>query len=102
MTSDYGTYRLSYTPPESTGREDYPNIAIEMSTSGDANVEQMLRFYEAFLAASGFMLNGELQVVKPDQNPWDDFLNSGVKGRQATDLIAPSSIINSPAFNFRG
>jgi len=64
MSPDYGTYRLSYTPPESTGQEDYPNIAIEMSTGGDANVDQMLRFYEAFLAASGYILKGDLRVVE--------------------------------------
>ena len=70
MTSDYGTYRLTYTPPESTGNEDYPAIAIEMSTSGDANVEQMLRFYEAFLAASGYILKGDLVVNEPGINSW--------------------------------
>jgi hypothetical protein len=63
MTSDYGTYSLSYTPPESTGNEEYPNIAIEMSTYGDANVDQMLRFFEAFLSAAGYVLKGELQVI---------------------------------------
>jgi hypothetical protein len=67
MTSaDYGTYRLSYTPPASNGDEDYPLIAIEMSTGGDSNVDQMLQFYEAFLAASGYILKGDLQVVSPE------------------------------------
>jgi hypothetical protein len=69
MTSpnEYGTYRLSYTPPASTGLEDYPNIAIEMSTDGDASVDQMLRFFEAFLAAAGYVLKGDLQVVEPEE-----------------------------------
>jgi hypothetical protein len=66
MSSDYGTYRLSYTPPAPLGDEEYPLITVEMSTSGDANIEQMLRFYEAFLAASGYHLRGELQVVQPE------------------------------------
>lgn len=61
--SDYGTYRLTYTPPNDPNAY-YPLITIDMSTSGDANVEQMLRFYEAFLAASGYVLKGELQVVE--------------------------------------
>jgi hypothetical protein len=61
MTSDHGTYRLSYTPPESKGNEYYPNITIEMSMDGEASVNHMLRFYEAFLAASGYVLKGELQ-----------------------------------------
>lgn len=68
MTSDYGTYRLTYTPPESHRNEDYPAITIEMSTSGDANVDQMLQLYEAFLAASGYYLKGDLQVVERDAN----------------------------------
>jgi hypothetical protein len=70
MNSDYGTYRLTYTPPASTGEEDYPNIAIDMSTDGDASVPQMLRFFEAFLSAAGYVLKGELEVVetKADNN----------------------------------
>ena len=63
MIPDHGTYRLSYTPPTPDGNEEYPPITIEMSTSGDANVDQMLRFYEAFLAASGYVLKGELEIV---------------------------------------
>jgi hypothetical protein len=67
MTSEHGTYRLSYTPPESTGYEEYPNIAIEMSTGGDANVDQMLQLYEAFLAAAGYVLKGNLQVIEEEE-----------------------------------
>lgn len=64
MTSEYGTYRLTYTPPASDDYTEYPDITIDMSTSGDANISQMLRFYEAFLSAAGYALNGELQVVE--------------------------------------
>jgi hypothetical protein len=66
MSSDYGTYRLTYTPPTSTGEEDYPNIAIDMSTGGDASVPQMLRFFEAFLSAAGYVLKGELEIVETE------------------------------------
>jgi hypothetical protein len=66
MSSDYGTYRLTYTPPASTGEEDYPNIAIDMSTGGDASVPQMLRFFEAFLSAAGYVLKGELEIVETE------------------------------------
>jgi hypothetical protein len=76
MTSDYGTYRLSYTPPASNGDEDYPLIAIEMSTEGDANVDQMLQFYEAFLAASGYILRGDLQVVERESKKQEFRLSS--------------------------
>ena len=111
MSSDYGTYRLTYTPPASDGNEYYPAISIEMSTGGDANVEQMLRFYEAFLAASGYILKGDLQIVKAeeafDKDYWQkkyfDLLNSvpessdypkfaTQKGTQAVDFVPFSSI----------
>lgn len=82
--SEYGTFRLTYTPPEATGQEDYPLITVEMSTSGDANVDQMLRFYEAFLAASGFNLKGDLQVVEPDRYPWGRMT---VRGSQGIDFV---------------
>ena len=89
MSSDYGTYRLTYTPPAPDGNEEYPLIAIEMSTGGDANVEQMLRFYEAFLAASGYILKGDLQVVErePERDPWAITM----QGSQATDFVPFSS-----------
>lgn len=82
--SEYGTFRLTYTPPEATGQEDYPLITVEMSTPGDANVDQMLRFYEAFLAASGFNLKGDLQVVEPDRYPWEHMT---IRGSQGTDFV---------------
>ena len=43
--SEHGTFRLTYTPPEATGNEDYPLITVEMSTPGDANLDQMLYIY---------------------------------------------------------
>jgi hypothetical protein len=81
--SDYGTYRLSYTPPAPDGHEEYPLIAIEMSTNGGANIDQMLRFYEAFLAASGYVLRGDLQVVEPKSNTW----GSTAQGSQGVDFV---------------
>lgn len=66
MTSEYGTYRLSYIPPEAKDYQDYPLISIDMCTPGDANVDQMLKFFEAFLSAAGYMLKGELQVAEPE------------------------------------
>lgn len=83
MDSDYGTYRLTYTPPNDPNAY-YPLITIDMSTPGDANVEQMLRFYEAFLAASGFILKGDLQVVEPESDPWGHMT---VRGSQAADFV---------------
>ena len=88
MSSEYGTYRLTYTPPNDPGSE-YPLINIEMSTSGDATVNQMLQFFEAFLAASGYILKGDLQVVErePERDPWAITM----QGSQATDFVPFSS-----------
>jgi len=102
MSSEYGTYRLSYTPPESKGHEDYPNITIDMSVDGDASVDQMLRFYEAFLAASGYVLKGEIQVVEPEADPWESSYNYVTAGGgQATDFI-PFNLGNSVIYGGYG
>jgi hypothetical protein len=66
-----------------------------MSVDGDANVDQMLRLYEAFLAASGYVLKGEIQVVEPERDPWEspyNYVTAG--GSQATDFVPFSSVGN--------
>ena len=97
MSSDYGTYRLTYTPPAPDGNEEYPLIAIEMSTGGDANVEQMLRFYEAFLAASGYILKGDLKVV---ERPLSMYAITP-QGSQGTDFV-PFSSVGNDVISFGG
>ena len=97
MSPDYGIYRLSYTPPEPDSWEEYPPISIEMSTPGDANVDQMLRFFEAFLAASGYVLKGELVVSEPESNPWA----MTAKGSQGTDFV-PIHQLGDDVISFGG
>jgi hypothetical protein len=101
MSSEYGTYRLTYTPPNDPNA-DYPLIHIDMSTEGCASLDQMLRFYEAFLAAAGYMLKGDLQVVEPEPNPWEtpyNYVTAG--GGQATDFV-PLSSIGADVISFNG
>jgi hypothetical protein len=105
MNSEHGTYRLSYTPPEPTGYEEYPNINIEMSTSGDANVEQMLRFFEAFLSASGYLLKGDLQVVEREEkktyNPLDfESVSAHTPSYGAAQPISPFSFVGEDVISF--
>jgi hypothetical protein len=105
MKSDYGTYNLSYTPPESTGYEEYPNISIDMSTGGDANVEQMLRFFEAFLSAAGYILKGDLQIVEREEkktyNPWDfGPVSAYTPSYGAAQPVSPFSFIGEDAISF--
>jgi hypothetical protein len=103
MTSpnEYGTYRLSYTPPNDPSA-DYPLINIEMSTGGDASVDQMLRFFEAFLAAAGYVLKGDLQVVEPEKDSNLSFqfegfgdmdTQFGVRPSMANDVINFSNFV---------
>ena len=90
--SEHGTFRLTYTPPEATGNEEYPLITVEMSTNGDANVDQMLRLYEAFLAASGFILKGDLAVSEPE--PEHNLWSMTAQGSQSTDFVPINQLGN--------
>ena len=102
-SADYGTYRLSFTPPESTGLEDYPNIAIEMSTGGDASVDQMLRFFEAFLAAAGYILKGDLQIVEPEEEPRKSPYNYvTIAGGESSDYIPFGAYAGVPPSGISG
>jgi len=59
-----------------------------MSTGGDANVDQMLKFFEAFLSAAGYQLKGDLQVVEPEKDTWSGFYAyTTMPGSQAAELV---------------
>ena len=87
MSTDFGTYRLAFEPPA-----DMITPGVEMTLSGEADVNQMLYFFEAFLQASGYVLKGDLQIVesdpKPDYNPW----GLTAQGSQATDFVPLSQL----------
>ena len=89
MTSDYGTYRLAFEPPA-----DQITPGVEMTLSGEADLNQMLAMFESFLQASGYVLKGELQIVEPEANPYFtgvanfDFGNHVIYGGQGTDTIS--------------
>ena len=62
MFSDYGTYRLVFEPPT-----DQLTPRVEMTLSGEADLSQMLAFFEAFLQASGYQLGEKsLELTGPD------------------------------------
>ena len=67
MTSEYGTYRLTFEPPA-----DQITPSVEMTLSGEADVSQMLAMFESFLQAAGYVLKGDLQVIEraPEYDPW--------------------------------
>jgi hypothetical protein len=66
MTSDYGSYSLSYTP-------SYGSISpsVKMEMSGEADLSEMLSLFDSFLKATGYVYDGELQIV-------DDFKSETV------------------------
>ena len=70
--SDYGNYRLVFEAPT-----DQITPGVEMTLSGEANLDQMLTFFEAFLKASGYYFDGDLQIVPPlveqEFAPFDSF-----------------------------
>lgn len=58
---EFGRYTLSYLPPEGAVEAD-----VSMSISSEADISEMLRFFETFLQASGYQLDGrELTLETP-------------------------------------
>ena len=49
---EFGRYTLSYQPPEGV-----VEAAVDMSISSEADLSQMMRFFESFLQASGYDLD---------------------------------------------
>jgi hypothetical protein len=61
---EYGRYTLSYQPPEGAAEAD-----VSMSISSEADLTQMLRFFEGFLQAAGYVIEGKeltLERTAPD------------------------------------
>ncbi len=61
---EFGRYTLSYQPPEGA-----VEAAVDMSISSEADIPQMLRFFEGFLQAAGYVIEGKeltLERTAPD------------------------------------
>jgi len=105
----FGTYRLSYKPPEGS-----MDASIDMSISAEANLSEMLLFFESFLRAATYPLDEshELGIERkaPDfgdtQNFWEDydtsFSSSGFPGfpnESITSVFPGVAVGNPPARN---
>ena len=88
---EFGKYSLKYEPPN-----DAPtNHVVEMTISSEANIAQMLEFFESFLRAAGYEFEGKelcLERSAPDfsdvPDKWglsDISANSVVGGAIAAD-----------------
>lgn len=62
--TDFGRYRLSYEPGPNDPYSGVLGVDIEMSISGEANLTQLVSFFDAFLKASGFVYDGQLEMVQ--------------------------------------
>jgi hypothetical protein len=73
MTSEYGTYRLTFEPPA-----DQITPSVEMTLSGEADMSQMLAMFESFLQAAGYVLKGDLRVIEraTEYYPWATYPGS--------------------------
>jgi hypothetical protein len=56
---EFGRYTLSYQPPEGT-----VEAAVEMSISSEADLPQMMVFFESFLQAAGYVIEGKELVLE--------------------------------------
>jgi hypothetical protein len=74
--ADFGRYRISYEPGPFDPYSGVLEHAVEMSISGQASIEQMLSFFDAFLKANGYVYDGDVQIVKGeevfDKKYWQD------------------------------
>ena len=68
----FGTYRLSYEPPEGS-----MDSSINMSISAEANLSDMLSFFETFLRAAAYPLDADhelgIERKAPDFGSTQDF-----------------------------
>ena len=58
MSSEFGIYQVTYTPTEWCD-SSYVEPSVKMSISGEADLSQMLSFFECFLKASGYEFEGK-------------------------------------------
>ena len=65
--TDFGRYRLTYEPGSPDMFSGILEHGVEMSISGEADLPQLLGFFEAFLKASGYVFDGELKIQAPEK-----------------------------------
>lgn len=67
---------MSYTP---TSEYDsaYIEPTINMSISGEADLNQMLSFFDSFLKASGYVYDGNLEVAQFEKPKLDNTISVG-------------------------
>jgi len=81
---EFGRYTLSYVPPEGALEAD-----VSMSISSQADLTEMLHFFESFLKASGYYLDGQeltLERSAPDLEPYGEYSLASSTGTEFIPL----------------
>ena len=95
MSSDFGTYRLVFEAPT-----DQITPGVEMTLPGEASLDQMLTFFEAFLRASGYYFDGDLQIVEQEQD--GGIFSMTARGSQGVDFVPFKSYGDTVLFGGSG
>ena len=69
----FGRYRLIYEPGPPNPGSEIIDYSVEMSISAEAGLPEMLSFFGSFLRASGYVFDGELEVVNLSEEEEDYF-----------------------------
>ena len=66
--NSFGKYNVSYTPSDDPC--EYLQVAVQMSISSEATLPDMLNFFTDFLRASGYVFEGELEIVNGKESEY--------------------------------
>ena len=88
--TDFGRYRISYEPGPFDPYSGVLEHAVEMSISGQASIEQMLSFFDAFLKANGYVYDGEVTILDETPRP---LFQTTAQGSQGVDFVPFSSCV---------
>ena len=71
--TDFGRIRLTYEPGPPDPHSGVLEHSVEMTISGEADLQQLLSFFESFLRANGFVFEGRVEIVSSDETLDNNF-----------------------------
>ncbi len=79
--TDFGRFRLSYEPGPHDPYSGILDHSVEMTISGEAELQNLTDFFTCFLRASGYLFDGKIGVI-PEEIKYpqsaEDIINFGV------------------------
>lgn len=79
--TDFGRFRLSYEPGKHDPYSGILDHSVEMTISGEADLNNLMSFFTCFLQASGYIVDGRIGVI-PEETKYpksvEDIINFGV------------------------